>query len=214
LKIQSQARQATRIGFEIKYSLSSMTIQSLLFYGVYWGAEHGIFDIYHGFLARGWQPVLLGTVAYIAFSDAYFYFAHRMLHSRWLYQKVHIIHHRSINPTPFATYSVHPLEALINFSYIFPLLFLIPISWELFIALQIAMDIASIGGHFGLDPIPRSAWKSWWGRWLTTPTHHNLHHQAPHFNFGLYWRGWDEYLKTLHPKTEAEFYRVKDQSRS
>ena len=51
-----------------------------------------------------------------------------------------------------------------------------------------------------------------WKGWVTTPTHHNMHHQFSRCNFGLYWGGWDQIFRTLHPKTREEFYRIKDQA--
>lgn len=212
-KIHNQERQQPRPWFEFKYSMLTVLIQSGLLYLLYLGSQHQVFDVYSGLLSRGWQPVILAFVVYVLIYDAHFYFTHRLLHTPWLYRNIHIIHHRSLNPTPWASYSFHPLETMLNFSYIFPVAWLVPTSWELWIILLILTDVANVGGHLGHDLVPRAAWKAWWGRWITTPTHHHMHHIYPHFNFGLYWRGWDIFLKTLHSKTESEFYRVKDQGR-
>ena len=47
--------------------------------------------------------------------DLWFYLSHRfLLHSRWGYRHIHIVHHRSVDPTPFARNSVHPVEGLLN----------------------------------------------------------------------------------------------------
>jgi sterol desaturase/sphingolipid hydroxylase (fatty acid hydroxylase superfamily) len=210
-RIHQKERQLPRPWFEFQYSMITVVIQSLLLYLLYLGAQHGIFDVYSGFLSRGWSPVIQGVVVHFLVYDCHFYFTHRLFHTPWLYRHIHIIHHRSLNPTPWATYSFHPLEALSNFSYIFLVVWITPFSWELLVAILILTDLGNIGGHLGYDLVPRKAWSAWWGRWLTTPTHHHMHHIYPHFNFGLYWRSWDHYLKTLHPKTESEFYRVKDQ---
>jgi len=212
-KIHQTERQPPRPWFEFKYSMITVVFQSLLLYFLYVGAENQIFDLYSGLLTRGWWPVVLALVFYVPFYDAYFYWTHRLLHTPWLYKHIHIIHHRSLNPTPWAAYSFHPLEAIINFSYIFLVVWLTPMSWELLIFILIMTDLGNISGHLGYDLAPRSAWHGWLGRGLTTPTHHHMHHQFPHFNFGLYWRGWDIIFKTLHPKTESEFFRVKDQRR-
>lgn len=80
--------------------------------------------------------------------------------------------------------------------------------------LLVLTDLSNLMGHLGYDLIPYSSRKKWWGRWLTTPTHHNMHHQYSRSNFGLYWNGWDQCFKTLHSKTEEEFYRVKNQSKN
>ena len=37
-----------------------------------------------------------------AFNDVFFYWTHRLLHTKWLYTHVHKIHHESFNPDPWA----------------------------------------------------------------------------------------------------------------
>lgn len=211
LKIQAVERQKPQIPLELRYSFSTLIIQSLMFFSVYRLNEKGIFNIYSGFGSQGYLKEIIAFVVYFVVYDAYFYWLHRLLHEGWFYKKVHVIHHMSLNPTPFASYSFHPLEAVMSLLYFYPVLYFCPMSFELLIALIILTDFGNLGGHLGYDFIPKVLWKSKWGNWLTTPTHHNMHHQYSRSNFGLYWRGWDEIFKTIHSKTEQEFYRVKDQ---
>lgn len=209
IKIQIKERQKPQLPLEIKYSISTIFIQSLLFLSIYILCEKGIFQI------RGegnYKEDIIAFVAYFLIYDAYFYWSHRLLHQGWFYKKVHVIHHMSLNPTPFASYSFHPIEALISILYFYPVLYFFPMSFTLFCILVILTDIGNLAGHLGYDFVPKFMWKSRWGSWLTTPTHHNMHHQFSKCNYGLYWRGWDEICKTLHAKTEEEFYRVKDQT--
>lgn len=41
------------------------------------------------------------------FHDTWFYFTHRLLHSRWMMKNVHYMHHQSTNPSAFTGYSFH-----------------------------------------------------------------------------------------------------------
>jgi len=49
----------------------------------------------------------------VLWNDVHFYAIHRLLHGRWLFQHIHREHHRAIRPTPFSTYAMHPIEALL-----------------------------------------------------------------------------------------------------
>lgn len=213
-KIQNPERQKPQLQLELKYSAITTVIQAFAFWLIYVGATQGIFDMYWGFGSRGFTQEIIAFVVYSIFYDAYFYWTHRLMHQGWLYKKVHVIHHRSLNPTPFASFSFHPIEAVINLLYLFPIVYFFPMSIELALVLVFLTDFSNLMGHLGYDLIPKSSRKQWWGSWLTTPTHHNMHHQFSKSNFGLYWKGWDQYFKTMHPKTEEEFHRVKDQGRS
>ncbi len=211
-KIQNIERQKPQLSFELKYTIMTIITQTCIFTLIYWGVQKNIFQIYRGFGSQGYLKELIAFIFYIVFYDIYFYWSHRFLHWGWFYREVHVVHHRSQNPNPFTSFSFHPIEAIINLLYFFPVVFLTPMSLELFIVLVIMTDISNLGGHLGYEFIPRSSRTKWWGRWLTTPTHHNMHHQFSKSNFALYWRGWDDIFKTMHPKTEIEFYRIKDQS--
>jgi hypothetical protein len=60
--------------------------------------------------------VLLGGLTMYAWGDVHFYFAHRLLHTKWLYKNVHKFHHESYNPTPFSGLSMHWFESMVYFS--------------------------------------------------------------------------------------------------
>ncbi len=210
-KIQTVERQAPQVLLEIKYSLSTVIIQAFSFTLIYWLFKKDLLQLYLGFGSRGYLTEIAAVLIYLMVYDSYFYWTHRLLHLKWFYQKVHVVHHLSLNPTPFASYSFHPIEAIMSVFYFFPLLYFLPMSFETLLFLLLLTDVGNLAGHVGYDFIPKLMWKSRWGSWITTPTHHNMHHQYSKSNFGLYWRGWDEFFNTIHVRTESEFFRVKDQ---
>jgi len=56
-----------------------------------------------------------GTVAYIFWFDTWFFFTHKWLHEYdYLWYKVHIIHHQFKEPSAFAQFATHPIEAAIQ----------------------------------------------------------------------------------------------------
>ncbi len=212
LKIQNPERQKPIIKTEILYTVITLLIQTLTFTLIYFGVKKGTFNIFPGFASRGMHVEIFAFLGYTLFYDAYFYWTHRLLHMGWLYKKVHVVHHRSLNPTPFTSFSFHPIETVINLLYFFPVVYFFPMSLETALFLVILTDFSNVMGHLGYELIPLVTRRHWWGNWLTTPTHHNLHHQLSKYNFGLFWNGWDKFFKTLHARTEDEFYRIKNQA--
>lgn len=210
-KIQIPERQKPQIATELKYSLFILLFQALLFWSIKVGVEQKVFDIYQGFGTRGWWSEILAFVGYFVIYDAYFYWTHRLFHHGWLYKKVHVVHHKSLNPTPLAIYSFHPLEAVVGLLYFYPVLYFFPMSLETFIVLVILTDLGNLAGHLGYEFLPKALVNGPFGAWITTPTHHNMHHQYSKSNYGLYWNGWDKLFKTMHARTNEEFNRVKAQ---
>lgn len=56
--------------------------------------------------------------------SVHFYFAHRFLHYRPLYQQVHSLHHRNTDIEPFSGLCMHPVEHLYYFACVAPSLVL------------------------------------------------------------------------------------------
>ena len=50
----------------------------------------------------------------LVLQDAYFYWTHRAMHHPKLFRWVHLLHHRSVNPSPWTSYSIHIFEALVD----------------------------------------------------------------------------------------------------
>ncbi len=56
--------------------------------------------------------VLLTLAGSFVIEDAWHYFAHRALHQRWAYKKIHWIHHKYTTPFGPAANYAHPVETL------------------------------------------------------------------------------------------------------
>ena len=57
----------------------------------------------------GWHGVWQFP-ALILLTDVVFYFMHRLVHSRYLYKRIHVVHHRFDIPIAVAALYAHPLE--------------------------------------------------------------------------------------------------------
>ena len=206
-RIQNNKATAADIRREITFSLSTVLLFSLVGFGVYLGSQTGLFQIYRGDLPSA-ARLLLEFAAIVVLHDAYFYWAHRAMHTRWLFRKVHRLHHRSRTPTPWAAYSFAPPEALLEAGILPFSTLLLPIH-ELTVLLFVTHMIArNVVGHAGIELFP-----SWWLRTpflrcITTTTHHDLHHSHGGYNFGFYFTWWDSWMNTEHPQYASRFNAV------
>jgi len=127
------------------------------------------------------------------------------MHWKKLFPFVHHIHHRSHNPTPLAAFSFHPLEALIEIGILPLIAFTFPVHRAVIGLFSLYMIVMNVIGHLGFELFPDWFLKNRISRWLSTSTHHNMHHHYGKGNYGLYFNIWDKLLKTNHPHYEKEF---------
>jgi Delta7-sterol 5-desaturase len=136
--------------------------------------------------------------------DAYFYWTHRMMHQPRLFKIMHLVHHKSTNPSPWAAFSFHPLEAVVEGGIFFVLLMVMPLH-----AIHVAVFFAgqmvyNVYGHLGWELYPESFRKSRLGKWFNTSLAHNGHHQYFTGNYGLYFLWWDRWCKTLREEKRVK----------
>ncbi|MFN4255991.1 MAG: sterol desaturase family protein [Saprospiraceae bacterium] len=140
--------------------------------------------------------------------DAYFYWMHRLIHHPKIYRRVHLTHHLSVNPSPWAAYSFHPIEAVLEALILPILLFLLPlhpVSLLGFIALMLWMNVY---GHLGYELFPAWLYQHPLGRWLNSGVYHNQHHEKFTGNYGLYFSWWDKWCGTLRTDSDAKVAEV------
>ncbi len=139
--------------------------------------------------------------------DAWFYWIHRLLHHKTIYRYVHTVHHQSIDVTPFSSMSFHILEAFLLTFWIFPVSFTIPIYAPALGAFQFWSLLNNIKAHLGYELYPANFNQSWL-RFLTSSTHHNIHHSKFKGNYGLHFRFWDRICDTEFKDYEIIFSQV------
>lgn len=139
--------------------------------------------------------------------DAWFYWMHRLLHHKSIYGYVHVVHHRSIDVTPFSSMSFHVVEGFLLSSWIFPVSFIMPLYAPALGVFQIWGLLNNIKAHLGYELYPASFNKGWL-RFLTSSTHHNIHHSKFKGNYGLHFRFWDKICGTEFRDYELTFDQV------
>jgi sterol desaturase/sphingolipid hydroxylase (fatty acid hydroxylase superfamily) len=161
-------------------------------YANHWGpwttfAEHPYWLAIFAFLFPFWH-------------EFHFYCIHRLIHVPVLYKHIHSVHHNSVNPSPWSSLSMHPIEHLLYWSDSLihlilpshPLLFLY--------GLQVT-GTGAVVGHVGFDKIEV-------GTDSVIDTHayaHYLHHKHFEVNYADGTTALDKLFGTWHDGTkEAE----------
>lgn len=207
-RIQQRFPAAFRMWNEFKWSLSTFVIFTILGIVMYLLFRDGYTRHYDRISDYGWPYFFVSVAIMILVHDAYFYWTHRLLHLKPLFRHVHRVHHESVNPSPWAAFSFHPVEAVIAFGIIPLIAFGMPfhvLAVKLFLVYMTALNVL---GHLGYEIFPRGFTRHWLVRWHNTSTHHNMHHRRVHCNYGLYFNWWDRALGTNHEAYHETFEAV------
>lgn len=212
LKIQSKEPVNKDLRHEILFSTISVMVGAVIQLAVFLLITENYTAIYSEINEYGWGYFFLSLLLLIVIQDTYFYWTHWMLHV-WTpaYKFIHRIHHKSTNPTSWASQAFHPAEALILIGFLPPVLFFIPLH-SYVISIFMAINILwVVYGHSGYELFPKWFMNNRLSRYFITSTHHNMHHQHFHHNYGLYFMFWDKLMKTTHPDYEKRFNEIKNQ---
>lgn len=194
---------------EIKWSLLSSFIfaGAGVLMGVLW--QQGYTQIYLRYDEYGWWYLPVSALLLAVIHDAYFYWTHVWLHIPKVYKKYHAIHHASLKPSPWASFSFHPVESVIN-AIALPLFILfLPLHPVVIIWHLTLMTLTAITNHLGFEVLPAGSARHWLGRYLVSGVHHCQHHRYFRYNYGLFFTWWDHWFKTEHPEYIPQFEKVK-----
>ncbi len=207
-KNQIKYPEKAKMWADFQYSMLTCLIFGGVIVLMLWCNSLGITLMYKNIDTWGVGYFWFSILAIILIHDTYFYWTHRLMHHPKIYKKVHLIHHTSHNPTPWTAFAFHPLEAFIEIGFAPILIFLMPthlLAWLIFLMYMMLMNVL---GHSGFEYNPKSFLKNPVSKWYTTPTHHNMHHQFVHKNYGLYFNFWDRIMGTNHEDYEKTFEKV------
>jgi lathosterol oxidase len=143
--------------------------------------------------------------------DAYFYWTHRLMHHPKVFKYVHLIHHKSTNPSPWTAYAFHPFEAVLEALIIPIIAFTIPTHKSAILLYTLFQIIYNVYGHLGFEIFPKRFNKNWFGRWVNTSVAHNMHHKYFVKNYGLWTTLWDRMMSTLNEKYDETYQQVTEQ---
>jgi sterol desaturase/sphingolipid hydroxylase (fatty acid hydroxylase superfamily) len=112
------------------------------------------------------------------FHALHFYVGHRLIHWAPIYNTVHYLHHRNVNPSPWSGLAMHPLEHVVYFSGAL-LLWVIPSTPFHVIYFTTLVALAPCPGHCGFGKLVIGQ-----TNFDTDNYYHYLHHKFFKVNFG------------------------------
>jgi Delta7-sterol 5-desaturase len=147
-----------------------------------------------------WWSVPVTFIASLVIYDAWFYWGHRLMHTKLLY-RWHSHHHRSIVPSPWSNNSDTLVGAFVEQSYFLAAPFILPIPAAVLIAHKVYDQVTGIAGHAGHEyfasPSARAPWP------MLCTTFHDQHHGHFNYNFANTFSWWDRMMGTIHPSYDA-----------
>ena len=159
--------------------------------------------------ADSWLWLIILTLIVPVIHEFHFFCIHRLIHTPFLYKWVHSVHHNSINPSPWSSLSMHPVEHLLYFAPVFYHLVLPSHPAIALYQLHIA-GFGAVPGHVGFDKIE-----------VTDETAidshayiHYLHHKYFEVNYGDGLIPIDRWMGTFHDGTKEADERMKERFRA
>ncbi len=192
-RIQSRAPSDART--DIRQSLASLAMISVYVAG-------GLFAQANGWtlfapLELSWWSAPLTFAASIILYDAWFYWFHRLMHTKLLF-RFHAQHHKSIAPTPWSNNNDTFVGTFFEQVYFLIIPFVLPLPALVLIAHKIWDQVTGMIGHAGYEffasPSAREPWP------MICTTFHDQHHAFFRCNYANTFSFWDRVMGTLHPK--------------
>ncbi|MDX1516867.1 MAG: sterol desaturase family protein [Woeseiaceae bacterium] len=204
-KIRDDAPPGRQLVREFVVSMRTVLIFFVIGMTIWAGSQFGWFHVYDDPARYGWAYFWASVIAMILLHDAWFYWTHRLIHHRRLFRRSHRTHHLSHNPSPFTSYSFDVAEAVLNAIYLPLVLTVLPAAHLAIIVWAAHMMLRNAIGHSGYELLPAGRDGRPAIDWLTTVTHHDLHHSEARWNYGLYFTWWDRWMGTEHPRYHERF---------
>ncbi|MFN8886661.1 MAG: sterol desaturase family protein, partial [Cyclobacteriaceae bacterium] len=125
-KIQSRFPQSIDYQREVGYSLLTILIFTAIGYVVFFSPLRSHTLAYRNISDYGVGYFIASVGLMLLLHDTYFYWTHRAMHHPSVYKWLHKVHHLSTNPSPWAAYAFHPLEAVVEAGIVVLIVFVMP----------------------------------------------------------------------------------------
>jgi len=195
-KIQKKMPKLSDYGRDVMFSIISVAIFAIINTITFFYFMDST-NLYSDISEYGIAYYIFTWVWMFLLHDTWFYWWHRAMHHPTLFKHVHLVHHKSTNPSPWTAYAFHPFEAIIEASILPLIAFTLPVHTSAITTFFIFQIVYNVYGHLGFELFPKGFHKNWFGRFVNTSVAHNLHHKKFHGNYGLYFLFWDRMMGTV-----------------
>lgn len=197
LRIQKRRPRQADVAREIRHSLLSVVLFSVYSFVLFQLYKQEKTAVYWD--ASDWPLWWLAASFIVAavLHDTYFYWTHRLMHTRLFFTHFHAAHHKSITPTPWSILAFQPLETILQFGFFALLILFVPMHPLVLLAYFLFDGVINAAGHCGHELVPEGFRRSRWAKYLNAVTHHDLHHSRGTYNFGQYFNIWDRTMATF-----------------
>ncbi|RWY54123.1 sterol desaturase family protein [Mucilaginibacter gilvus] len=209
-KIQNRGASAKDFAREILHSMQTSAVFAVIAYLILYTPLKNYTQLYDSFTDFPLWYVPVSLVLSLVIHDSYFYWMHRLLHHKKLFNYAHILHHKSTNPSPLASYSFHFFEAWAEGAVLLVIVMVMPIHPIVVVWFTIVGFVINVYGHLGYEVAPKWLRGSFLFQIVNTSVHHNIHHSKFRGNYGLYFRVWDRLMGTEHPDYVKEYDRLQE----
>jgi len=211
-KIQAKYPKASDYFREVFYSILTIAIFALVpLFLIHDEKVQPYTTYYKNISDHGWWYFGFAFIIMLFLHDTYFYWIHRLMHHPSIFRFVHLVHHKSTNPSPWAAYAMHPFEAILEAGIVVIFLFTIPVHLFHLSFFFLFMIVYNVYGHLGWELYPKGFSKHWLGKWINTSVNHNQHHQLFKGNYGLYFLFWDRIMGTIREDYDQRYDQVLSQ---
>jgi Delta7-sterol 5-desaturase len=152
-------------------------------------AGGGATSIYFDLDRHGLAFSIATTLLYFVATDGALYWAHRILHRRWLFRHIHRVHHRWTAPTAFTSAAMHPVEFALYQSIMLAPLFVLPIHVGGLVFVLVYQNLIALVDHSGVALRSHLPWQP-------PARFHDDHHVHFHVNYGQTLGLWDRLFGT------------------
>jgi sterol desaturase/sphingolipid hydroxylase (fatty acid hydroxylase superfamily) len=207
-KIRPDTPPAMQLVREFFFSIRSVAVFSTV--GLMYMVLHRLGLMWGPPVADALGPVwAVATFIGLAYGhDTWFYWTHRIMHHPKLFKHFHRTHHKSFNPSPFTAYSFDMKEAAVQAIYLVIWSLIVPTSYVVITSYVVFQIFRNTIGHCGYEIFPAKKNGKPMFDWMTTVTHHDLHHARSGYNYGLWFTHWDRWMGTEDPTYHAKFAEV------
>jgi len=176
-KVDNHSMYPGQIKTEIFQSMRSIVVFSLQGIIIQQGIVNSWLSV--GTILSWW--VLPQIFILFLWNEVHFYLCHLLLHTKFMMRNIHHVHHHSKEPTVYATFSFHWIEAFLLGTVIFLPLILYPFHLLALLSLPLMSLLINLLGHSNYDLFSKRDAKNV----LKFSYRHSIHHKRGKGNLGF-----------------------------